>query len=344
MTTHPAPPIRHLSADDVLSVLPDVATRLDLARRTLVGLVEDAELPPKIAVHPRSEASFAHAMPALLRGDASDGSADLLGMKWVTGFPANADHGMATIHGIVILSDGRTGVPRALLDAGAITAHRTAAVSGVAIERWGLRREARAGESPATRGPRVAILGAGVQGQSHLPVLAHLLPGARLVVTDRAPERAASLAERAAELGFGDVELAPDVIGAVEGADLVLTLLSFGPDRQVVPAESFAPGATIVAVDYDMCVPAIIAREAADARAFLVDDRGQYLFTRAGAVFAGYPDPPSGAMLGEVVRDGRPRPDGRVLVTHLGVGLADVVFGDAIVRAAESAGVGTLLG
>jgi hypothetical protein len=30
-------------------------------------------------------------------------------------------------------------------------------------------------------------------------------------------------------------------------------------------------------------------------------------------------------------------------VTHLGVGLADVVFADAIVRRAESAGLGTWL-
>jgi hypothetical protein len=32
-----------------------------------------------------------------------------------------------------------------------------------------------------------------------------------------------------------------------------------------------------------------------------------------------------------------------VVVTHLGVGLADLVFADAIVRAATSAGLGTTL-
>jgi hypothetical protein len=34
---------------------------------------------------------------------------------------------------------------------------------------------------------------------------------------------------------------------------------------------------------------------------------------------------------------------GRVVVTHLGVGLADLVFGDAILRRAEAAGLGTVL-
>ena len=48
--------------------------------------------------------------------------------------------------------------------------------------------------------------------------------------------------------------------------------------------------------------------------------------------------------IGEAIRAGVPRPAaGRVLVTHLGVGLADVVFADAIVRAATAAGLGLRL-
>ena len=34
----------------------------------MTALVADAELPPKIGVHPRPAGSFAHAMPAFLRG------------------------------------------------------------------------------------------------------------------------------------------------------------------------------------------------------------------------------------------------------------------------------------
>ena len=48
--------------------MPDLPERLRLADRTLRALVADAELPPKIAVHPRPAGSFAHAMPAFLRG------------------------------------------------------------------------------------------------------------------------------------------------------------------------------------------------------------------------------------------------------------------------------------
>ena len=49
--------------------MPPLEERLELAERTLVALADgSAELPAKIGVHPRSPASFGHAMPAHLRG------------------------------------------------------------------------------------------------------------------------------------------------------------------------------------------------------------------------------------------------------------------------------------
>ena len=48
--------------------------------------------------------------------------------------------------------------------------------------------------------------------------------------------------------------------------------------------------------------------------------------------------------LGAAILDGVERPaSGRVVASHLGTGLADLVFGRAIVRSAEVAGRGTIL-
>src|SRR3954449_3969827 len=130
MAAPDAPPIRYLSAAEVEAVMPPLDDRLRLAERTMVALVADAELPPKIGVHPRPEGSFAHAMPAHLRGrpaaegaqeDAGGGAAgsaggDLLGIKWIAGFPANRGLGLPAIHGLVLLTDAATGVPTAILD------------------------------------------------------------------------------------------------------------------------------------------------------------------------------------------------------------------------------------
>jgi len=339
-------PLRYLSAADVEALMPPVAERIALARRTMLALVADAELPPKLGVHPRGPSAFAHAMPALLRGANESGSADLVGMKWVVGFPDNGSRGLPAVHGTVLLNDPTTGVPLAMIDAAPITAHRTAAVSGVAIARWAPRN----GGRPL----RVAMLGAGVQARSHLPVLAHLLPGSRLIIHDRHPERAETIAADAAATGaFAGTDTAASAIEAVRDADVVLPLVSFGPDRQSMPADAFRPDALIIAVDYDMSVPAALA---SDAALFLVDEAGQFRASRDAGLFAGYPDPagiigewldplaPLTPLAGAAPDDSRTDAlPGRILVSHLGVGLADIVFADALLRAAERHGIGVEL-
>lgn len=338
--------IRYLDADDVVAAMPPVADRLDLAQRTMTALVADADLPPKIGVHPRPDGSFAHAMPAALRpvvaGAADDTSQDLLGIKWVTGFPDNRARGLPAIHAVVVLSDPTTGEPRAILDGRPITAERTAAVSGVAIARFGPRAAATAGADDHKA--RATIIGAGVQGRSHLEVLGHTLPGVAVTIVDRHPERAEALAEVARAttgIGSADAGRAPDMQAATRDADVVITAASFTDpaSRQTMDGSWLGPDSLVVPVDYATMCAASVAREAA---LFLVDDRGQFLANRDAGQFDDYPDP--SATIGDAILAGTLRPpSGRVVVTHLGVGLADVVFADAIVRRAEAAGLGTLL-
>lgn len=337
-------PILYLSAADVRDAMPPVDERLDLAERTMTALVTDAELPPKIGVHPRPDGSFAHAMPAALRPARAGANAegDLLGIKWVTGFPANRERDLPAIHAVVVLSDPVTGAPRAILDGGPITAERTAAVSGVAIARFGPRAAAIAGAED--RAARATIVGAGVQGHSHLAVIGHTLPGAALTIVDRHEDRAEALAEAARTTpGIADAAVVPydRIRDATAAADVVITAVSFTDPshRQVMDGSWLDPDALVVPVDYATMCAASVAREAA---LFLTDDRGQFLANRDAGQFDEYPDPT--ATLGEAILDGTIRPaNGRVVVTHLGVGLADVVFADAIVRRAETAGLGTWL-
>jgi ornithine cyclodeaminase/alanine dehydrogenase-like protein (mu-crystallin family) len=326
-------PIRWLSAADVEAAMPGIEERLALAERTLVALAtpDGAELPPKLAIHPRPAASFVHAMPAIYRG-AAPGD-DLVGMKWVAGFATNTALGLPGISATVILNDPETGVPVAILDGGPITAQRTAAVSGVAVRRFGPQVSGRAA--------RVALIGAGVQGHSHLPVFGHTLPGAELRLFDRDAGRAERLAAAARETpGIGAVSVHGEARAAVDGADVILTAASFGPaeERQSMTNEWLTPGATVIPIDYATYCAAEVAREAA---LFLVDHREQYLANREAGNFDGYPEP--AAMIGEAILAGTPRPAGRVVVTHLGVGLADVVFANAIVKTAIARGIGTEL-
>ena len=334
-------PLRHLSAVEVAAAMPPLAERLILAERTMRALGRDAEMPPKIGVHPRQSGSLAHAMPALLRGEAIDGSTDLIGAKWITGFPANPAAGMPTYHALVLLNDPLTGEPLAVMDAATITAQRTAAISGTAI-----RHLLPGGTGPGGRPARVAVLGAGAQARSHIPIIGHVLLGAHVRLTDIDSARASTLAAGASGVaGIGSAQSVGSVREAVESADVVVSVVSFGPDTQALDPVWLGPETLFVAVDYDMQAPAALAREAL----FVVDERDQFLTTRSGPTFAGYPDPD--ATLGELFRGDAPprsgdragRPAGRILVTHLGVGLADVVFASAILVRAEQLGLGRLL-
>ncbi len=323
-------PLRHLSAEEVTAAAPPLIERLGLAELVMRALGREAEMPAKIGVHPRQAGSLAHAMPALLPGDASDGSHDLIGMKWIAGFPANPSLGLATYNALVVLNDGATGLPVAVMDGGAITAQRTAAVSGVVLRRFAPER--------MDRTSRVAVLGAGAQARSHLPVIGHVLPGAMVTIADVDEGRAEAIRRDVAAFpGIVTIDVAGSVREAVEGADVVVSVVSFGPERQTLDPAWLLPDALFVAVDYDMQAPASLAHESL----FLTDDREQFLASRHPGQFEGYPDPDM--TIGEALRERARRPGRRVLASHLGVGLADVVFAAAILRRAEELGLGRML-
>jgi hypothetical protein len=149
--------------------------------------------------------------------------------------------GLPAIHGLLLLNDPLTGIPTAILDAGPITAQRTAAVSGVAI---------RAFAPPVVgRPPRAALIGAGVQGGSHVPVIGHVLPGVELAIFDRDPDRASALAATARHTdGFAAAEVAASAHDAVDGADVVVTVAAFvpPPERQVMTNDWLAPQVLVV--------------------------------------------------------------------------------------------------
>jgi ornithine cyclodeaminase/alanine dehydrogenase-like protein (mu-crystallin family) len=322
--------------------MPAVDERLRLAEKTMTALAEpeSSELPAKIGIHPRPGSSFAHAMPAHLRaGRISD---DLVGMKWVAGFPTNNALGITAISAVVVLNDPETGVPTAIVDAGPITAQRTAAISGVAIRHFGPRSMVgglvdRAVDAAVD----VAIVGAGVQGHAHLPVIGSVVPGAALHVFDRHPDRAAAFADEARQTtGIATAVVHDSARAAVEASSVAITAVSFASpsERQPMTNAWLRPDATVIPVDYATMCAGEVAR---DASLFLVDEREQFIANRDAGNFDGYPDPT--ATIGEAILARTKRPEGRVVITHLGVGLADLLFADEIVRTAIAAGRGTTL-
>ena len=93
------------------------------------------------------------------------GSEAAYSLKTICFFPDNPTRGLDAHQGTVTLFSGETGQVRALMNASAITAIRTAAVSAVAT-----RLLAREDASD------LAIIGSGVQGRSHIEAMRAVKP------------------------------------------------------------------------------------------------------------------------------------------------------------------------
>ena len=171
------------------------------------------EMPPKPGVHSRPDA-FIHAMPAYIP------ALRAIGMKWVSGYPANQARGLPYITGLLILNDDDTGLPLAVMDCTWITGMRTGAATALAA-RYLARPEAET----------VGILGCGVQGRTNLEALNVLFPLKRVLAYDVAPEVAEHFADEARERWGLDVTVVKEPQRAVDGK-------RYGRDRRADSAHA----------------------------------------------------------------------------------------------------------
>ncbi len=163
------------------------------------------------------------------------GEPSALGAKVVSVFPGNVETPCESHQGAVLLFETTNGRLQAIVDAGAITAIRTAAVSGLATRL--LARED-AGD--------LAILGSGTQAEMHLAAMQAVRPVGRVRVWSRNPDHARRFAESAA--GRYGVAIIPvdNPQATVEGANLVCTVT--GSKAPILRGGWLAQGAHINAV------------------------------------------------------------------------------------------------
>jgi ornithine cyclodeaminase/alanine dehydrogenase-like protein (mu-crystallin family) len=155
-----------------------------------------------------------------------------VGVKLVTLTRDNPERGLPFIGGVYVLFDAATQTPEAIVDGAALTALRTAAVSGLAT-----RHLANPGAD------RLVIFGAGVQARSHLEAMVAVRPIQHVTIVSRGLERARSLVAEARDLGIsadvGDVD-------DVAGADVVCTCTT--SDVPLFEGGRLAAGAHVNAV------------------------------------------------------------------------------------------------
>lgn len=308
--------------------------RVGLAMAEIIAAVEAVflekgegrvEMPAKIGIHPAPD-DFLHAMPAYVA------SPQCAGIKWVGNFLKNAPKGLPTISGLLVLNDPETGLPIAVTDCTWITAKRTGAASAVAAK-YLARADAEA----------LAIIGCGVQGQSHLEaMLAQCSAIRRIAAYDRMPTQLDRYIREMQAIHQVAVSRASDIESAVRGADIIVTATEIRKHpAPVIRPEWIQPGAFCMTVDFD----AQFTPEAMGCMDLLyTDDAPQMEFYRRMGYFGATPKVQGD--LGEVVtgrKPGRTGPGQRTMAMHLGLAIEDMVTAIRIYEKAVAQGIGTRL-
>ena len=151
------------------------------------------------------------------------------GVKLATIAPSNAALGIATLHGVYILFSGATGEPRAIFDAGALTARRTAAASALASSR--LSRE---------DSKTLLVLGTGRVARQLIAAHCAARPVTDVRIWGRDADKARALAETAAREVDAHCVAVPDVETGAADADIISSATSAA--EAILPGACVAPG------------------------------------------------------------------------------------------------------
>ena len=313
--------------DDLLPVnecIPVMAEALsDLARGNVFQ-------PLRMIVAPPGAEGDMALMPSYRSGELA-----AYAVKTVCVFPQNPQRGLDAHQGSVMLFSADTGELVALMNASAITAIRTAAVSGVATQV--LARED-AGE--------LAIIGSGVQARRHIDAMACVRPIRRARVASAKPENAKKFAaELGARFDF-PIEPVEDVESAVRGADLIVTATTAA--EPILKREWISLGAHLNVVgssiprtrEVDSATMAA-ASLFVDRRESTINEGGDYLFAlRDGAIGPDH----IRAEIGEILvgtHIGRRSRDEITLFKSLGLAIEDLASADYLYRKARRLEAGT---
>lgn len=136
------------------------------------------------------------------------------GVKLVSLFPENPARGLSGHRGAVVLFEPKTGGAVAMMDAGLLTAIRTAAASAVAT---------RALARPDCT--RLTLIGTGEQAEHHLEAMLAVRPIRAVHVVGRREDRAAGFARHAAAR-YPDLSIThgTDAREGVRGVDIICTV------------------------------------------------------------------------------------------------------------------------
>ncbi|MEO6258897.1 MAG: ornithine cyclodeaminase family protein [Thermoanaerobaculia bacterium] len=287
--------------------------------------------PLRSMMRPDGAAGILGLMPAYRRG-----SAPLFGLKEICVFPGNPARGLDSHLGAVLLHSGETGELLAVMNASAITAIRTAAVSAVATKL--LARE---------DAHTLALIGAGVQAETHLRSLSLVRDFREVRIFSRTRGKAEAVAQ-AFTTAQMHVVVTDDIEAAVRGADVVTTVTS--SREPVIRLEWLAAGTHINAVGSSIASARELDSATMAAGLLFVDRRestrnesGDFLMARNEGAIG---DDAIRGEIGELLTgqaEGRRSSNEITIFKSLGLATEDLAAAAFLYEKALAAGRGTLI-
>lgn len=289
----------------------------------------EVDQPLRTIFRPQNVKGVMAMMPAFRAGQFP-----LFGLKAICVFPGNAAIGKDAHQGGVMLFDGVTGELLALVNASAITAIRTAAVSGLAT-----RVLSKEDASDLT------IIGAGVQARPHLRAMACVRKISRVRIAARRLESAEQFAKEMQPQFPFPIEPVEVSAAAVRGADIIVT--STTSREPVLKHEWVSDGAHINAIG-TFSPKAREIDTATMVAASLFVDRRESAFNEAGDYLIAAEEGAIGpehirAELGDVLtgaHPGRESPGEVTLFKSLGLAIEDLAAVAHLYRTARKSGAG----
>lgn len=272
----------------------------------------------------------------VLRGSLG-GAVDAAGVKVVSDFYDNYLHKLPSELAILLLFDRHIGVPKAIIDASAITDMRTGAITALGAKHL------------APKGSKVlGHIGARGTAYWNIRLLDRLFAFDEIRVHSRRKESRDAFGARLEKDLGKRVIVTDDWETCVRGADIVVEASRLVEPAPLLRTEWIKKGALVMPYGTMSAVELSLA-DLADK--FLMDDFGQ---ARAGRFGALRPHFDSGklhegryyAELGQVVaglKPGRERPDETILFWHRGLSLSDIALGHAMLEKAAAKGLGQRL-
>ncbi len=182
------------------------------------------------------------------------------GAKLISVFHDNFAKGIQSHQGLVILFDPETGAPVCVVDAGEVTAIRTAAASAVATDALA-RKDAR----------RMAILGYGEQAATHARAIGKVRNLESIVVWGRSRESAQAFAQKMrTELGMRVTDVG-SVEEAVSEADIICTVTP--ASEPILKGAWVRPGTHVNVVGSGYAGPAEVDNDLVVRSRFVADSR-----------------------------------------------------------------------